>query len=70
MSKKRKQSGPDEDEPATEQISGRSFEGVSFAATEREQTDDLRRRNPRGDADVADGGVSEELEGDSDSPPD
>lgn len=70
MSKKKKQSDTDEDEPRTEQIPGRSFEGVSFAATEREQTDDLRRRNPRADADVADGGVSEELERDSDSPAD
>lgn len=70
MSKKKKQSDTDDDEPRTEQIPGRSFEGVSFAATEREQTDDLRRRNPRADADVADGGVSEELERDSDSPAD
>ena len=70
MSKNKKQSDADDDEPATEQIPGRSFEGVSFAATEREQTDDVRRRNPRGDADVADGGVSEVLEQDSDSPPD
>jgi hypothetical protein len=70
MSQKKKQSDTDEDEPRTEQIPGRSFEGVSFAATEREQTDDLRRRNPRADADVADGGVSEELERDSDSPAD
>jgi hypothetical protein len=70
MSKKRKQSDADEDEPKTEQIPGRDFEGVSFGATEREQTEDLRRRNPREDADVADGGVSAELEYDSDSPVD
>lgn len=70
MSKKRKQSDADEDEPATEQIPGRSLEGVSFGATEREQTADVRRRDPRGDSDVADGGVSEVLEHDSDSPAD
>ena len=70
MSKKKKQSDADDDEPRTEQIPGRSFEGVSFAATEREQTEDLRRRDPRGDADVAEGGVSEVLERDSDSPAD
>lgn len=70
MSKRSKQSDADDDEPATEQIPGRSFEGVSYGATEREQTADVRRRNPRGDADVADGGVSEELERDSDSPAD
>jgi len=44
--------------------------GASYGATEREQTEDLRRRNPRDDANVADGGVSEELERDSDSPAD
>jgi hypothetical protein len=48
----------------------RDMSGASYGATEREQTEDLRRRNPRGDADVADGGVSEELEQDSDSPAD
>ena len=44
--------------------------GASYGATEREQTEDVRRRNPQGDANVADGGVSEELERDSDSPAD
>ena len=43
---------------------------TSYGATEREQTEDLRRRNPQSDADVADGGVSEELERDSDWPVD
>jgi hypothetical protein len=43
---------------------------TSYGATEREQTEDLRRRNPQADRDVADGGVSEELERDSDSPVD
>lgn len=43
---------------------------TSYGATEREQTKDLRRRNPRGDANVADGGVSEVLERNSDSPAD
>ncbi|PYP76821.1 MAG: hypothetical protein DMD35_17165 [Gemmatimonadetes bacterium] len=44
--------------------------GTSYGATEREQTEDLRRRSPQADANVADGGVSEELERDSDSPAD
>ena len=48
----------------------RDVNGASYGATEREQTEDLRRRNPRADADVADGGVSEELEQDSDRRPD
>jgi len=48
----------------------RDMSGASYGATEREQTEDLRRRSPRADADVADGGVSEELEQDSDSPAD
>ena len=45
-------------------------QSTSYGATEREQTEDLRRRSPQADADVADGGVSEELEYDSDSPVD
>jgi hypothetical protein len=48
----------------------RDISDTSYGATEREQTRDLRRRNPRGDANVADGGVSEELERNSDSPAD
>jgi hypothetical protein len=48
----------------------RDISNTSYGATEREQTKDLRRRNPRGDANVADGGVSEELERNSDSPAD
>ena len=59
---------------ATERAPGtgreRDISSTSYGATEREQTKDLRRRNPRGDANVADGGVSEELERDSDSPAD
>ena len=53
-------------------VRGRDGEisGTSYGATEREQTEDLRRRSPQGDANVADGGVSEELERDSDSPAD
>jgi hypothetical protein len=43
---------------------------TSYGATEREQTRDVRSRNPRGDANVADGGVSEVLERNSDSPAD
>ena len=48
----------------------RDMSNASYGATEREQTKDVRRRSPRGDANVADGGVSEELERDSDSPAD
>ena len=67
MAKDRDQA--DEQEPASEILRGRSLEGASYGATEREQTEDLRRRNPRQDGDVADGGVSEELERESDRPP-
>ena len=45
-------------------------QSTSYGATEREQTRDLRSRNPRGEADVDEGGVSEDLEQDSDSPAD
>ena len=60
----------DQNEPSRETQRGRDVAGASYGATEREQTEDLRRRNPRGDADVANGGVSEDLEQDSDSPAD
>jgi hypothetical protein len=60
----------DQNESSRDTQRGRNAEGTSYGATEREQTEDLRRRNPRGDANVADGGVSEELEQDSDSPAD
>ena len=60
----------DENEPRREDQSGHRYTGASYGATEREQTEDLRSRSPSGDADVADGGVSEELEQDSDNPPD
>jgi len=49
---------------------GPGMAGASYGATEGEQTEDLRRRSPQSDANVADGGVSEELEQDSDSPAD
>ena len=68
MAKNRDQG--DEREPASETIPGRSLEGASYGATEREQTDDVRRRSPNADANVADGGVSEELENDSERRPD
>jgi hypothetical protein len=60
----------DQKEPSRETRRDRDMSGASYGATEREQTEDLRRRNPRGDADVANGGVSEDLEQDSDSPAD
>jgi len=43
-------------------------DSTAYGATEREQTRDVRSRNPRGDADVDLGGVSEDLERNSDSP--
>ena len=45
-------------------------DSTAYGANEREQTRDVRSRNPRGDADVDLGGVSEDLEQDSDSPAD
>lgn len=60
----------DSDANRTAPGTGRDMSGASYGATEREQTEDLRRRSPQGDANVADGGVSEELEQDSDSPAD
>jgi len=60
----------DQNEPSREAPRDRKAEGTSYGATEREQTEDLRRRHPREDADVADGGVSGDLEYDSDSPVD
>jgi hypothetical protein len=48
----------------------RDITNTSYGATEREQTRDVRPRDPQGDADVADGGVSEVLERNSDSPVD
>ena len=45
-------------------------DSTAYGATEREQTRDVRSRNPRGDADVDLGGVSEDLEQNSDSPAD
>jgi hypothetical protein len=60
----------DSDANRTAPGTGRDMSGASYGATEREQTEDVRRRHPREDADVADGGVSEDLERDSDSPAD
>jgi hypothetical protein len=63
-----------DDRDASERAPGSGREhditNTSYGATEREQTRDLRRRDPRSDANVADGGVSEVLERDSDSPAD
>jgi hypothetical protein len=56
--------GPDPDEPKSETIKGRDFAGASYAATEREQTDDLRGRNTPEEADVADGEISDVLNDD------
>jgi hypothetical protein len=51
-------------DPRSETIDGRSLAGASYGANEREQTRDLRSTNPAAAGDVADGGVSEELDGD------
>ena len=51
-----------DDEPKSERIPGRDFAGASWAATEREQTQDLRNRNPVEEEDVSLGGLSEDLE--------
>ncbi|HEX7977720.1 MAG TPA: hypothetical protein VF461_03915 [Gemmatimonadaceae bacterium] len=45
-------------------------ESTSYGANEREQTRDVRSRSPREEADVDEGGVSEDLEWNSDSPAD
>lgn len=51
-----------DDEPKSERIPGRDFAGASWAATEREQTQDLRNRNPVEEEDMSLGGLSEDLE--------
>ena len=59
----------DQDEPERE--TPRDLDdSTAYGANEREQTRDVRSRNPRGDADVDLGGVSEDLEWNSDSPAD
>jgi hypothetical protein len=64
MSKRRKQSRTTGEplEPKVEHIPGRDFAGASWAADEQEQTEDLRNRDPVGEADVSMGGVSPDLE--------
>ncbi len=49
-------------DPKSITIDGRSLAGASYGATEREQTRDLRSTNPGGEGDVADGGVSADLD--------
>jgi hypothetical protein len=56
--------GPDPDEPKSEVIKGRDFADASYAATEKEQTDDLRGKNTPQDADIALGEISELLDDD------
>jgi uncharacterized protein YheU (UPF0270 family) len=55
-----------ENEPRSETLRGRSFEGTSYGATEREQSEDLRRRIPQDEAVIEDDEVSEDLEIDID----
>jgi hypothetical protein len=54
----------EDDEPRSETIGGRSFEGASYGATEREQTRDVRLPDPAEEGDVADGGYSDAMEND------
>lgn len=54
-------SGPDASEPKTETIPGRSFAGASYGANAQEHTDDVLGKNDLRAADVADGGVSENI---------
>ncbi len=49
-------------DPKSITMEGRSLAGASYGTTEREQTRDLRSTNPAGAGDVADGGVSEDLD--------
>lgn len=63
-------SGNDADREAPGVGRERDMSGASYGATEREQTEDVRRRDPQGDTDVSLGGVSADLEPDSDSPAD
>lgn len=49
------------DEPKSERIPGRDFAGASWGATEREQTRDLRNRNPTEEEDVSLGALSDDL---------
>jgi hypothetical protein len=48
-------------EPNVERIEGRDFAGAKWAADEREQTEDLRNKDPVGEADVSLGGLSPDL---------
>ena len=50
-----------DDEPKSERIPGRDFAGASWAATEREQTQDLRNRDPADEEGVSLGGLSDDL---------
>ena len=56
-----KQGSDDELEPKVEQIEGRDFAGAKWAADEREQTEDLRSKDPVGEEDVSLGGLSPDL---------
>ena len=57
-------SGPDADEPKSINLGRRDFAGSSYAANEKEQTDDARGMNDERAGDVADGGISEKLNDD------
>jgi hypothetical protein len=54
-----------DDEPKSERIPGRDFAGASWAATEREQTQDVRNRNPTAEEEVSLGGLSDDLPNDN-----
>jgi hypothetical protein len=57
-------SGPDENEPKSITIEGRSFAGASYGANADEHRDDRRGANDAVAGDVADGGISEKLPND------
>jgi hypothetical protein len=57
-------SGPDENEPKSIDLGLRDFANTSYAANEQEQTDDRRGKNSEREGDIADGGISEELNDD------
>jgi hypothetical protein len=58
---KRKKRAASSTEPKVENIEGRSFAGATWAANEREQTEDLRSTDPTGEEDVDLGGLSADL---------
>jgi hypothetical protein len=61
MTKPERGSDDDVQDPKEERIVGRDFAGAKWAADEREQTEDLRNKDPVGEEDVSLGGLSADL---------